>query len=142
MPFKFLEGIATADVAIEATGKTTEEAFAEAAVAMFEVQTNTKKVKPKIQKEVNIQSEDKKSLLFDWLSKLIYLRDVEKMFFSKFNVKIKKLDNRFKLVANVYGEKINAKKHGLRVEVKGVSYTQMKIEEKPKECKIRVILDV
>jgi len=138
MSFKFLEGIATADVAIEATGKNLEEAFAEAALAMFEVQTNTKKVKPSISKNVSIKSEDKKSLLFDWLSRLIYLRDVEKMFFSRFDVKINKL----KLDAKIYGEKIDRKKHEIKIEVKGVSYTQMKIEEKPNECKIRVVLDV
>jgi len=138
MSFRFLEGIATADVAIEATGKNLEEAFAEAALAMFEVQTNTKKVKPLVSKKVSIKSEDKKSLLFDWLSRLIYLRDVEKMFFSKFDVKINKL----KLDAKIYGEKINRKKHEIKIEVKGVSYTQMKIEEKPNKCKIRVVLDV
>lgn len=92
MSFKFLEGIATADIAIEAKGKNLEEAFAESALATFEVQTNTKKVKPLISKKIEIKSEDKKSLLFDWLSKLTYLRDVEKMFFSKFDVKIKKIE--------------------------------------------------
>ena len=142
MSFKFLEGIATADVAIEATGKTLEEAFAEAAVAMFEVQTDTKRIKPTISKEIKIKSEDKKSLLFDWLSKLIYLRDVERMFFSEFDVKIKEVDGEFKLVAKAYGEKIDFEKHQSKVEVKGVSYTQMEIEEKPNKCRIIVVLDV
>jgi SHS2 domain-containing protein len=142
MPFKFLEGIATADVAIEATGKTLEEAFSEAALAMFEVQTDTNKVKAKISKKVEIRSEDKKSLLFDWLSKLIYLRDVEKMFFSKFDVDIKKSNKNLKLVANIFGEKIDSKKHEFKVEVKGVSYTQMEIEEKSNKARVKVILDV
>jgi SHS2 domain-containing protein len=142
MSFKFLEGIATADVAIEATGKTLDEAFAEAAVAMFEVQTDTKRIKPTISKEVRIKSEDKKSLLFDWLSKLIYLGDVEKMFFGKFDVKIKEAEGKFSLVAKAYGEKIDFERHQLKIEVKGVSYTQMEIEEKPEKCRIRVILDV
>ena len=142
MSFKFLEGIATADVAIEATGKTLEEAFAEAAVAMFEVQTDTKRIKPTISREIKIKSEDKKSLLFDWLSKLIYLRDVERMFFSEFDVKIKEVDGEFKLVAKAYGEKIDFEKHQLKIEVKGVSYTQMEIEEKLKKCRIVVVLDV
>ncbi len=142
MSFKFLEGIATADVAIEATGKTLEKAFAEAAVAMFEVQTDTKKIKPAISKEIRIKSEDKKSLLFDWLSRLIYLRDVEKMFFSKFDVKIKEVEGKFRLAAKAFGEKIDSKRHTLKVEVKGVSYTLMEIEEKPEKCRIRVILDV
>ena len=142
MSFKFLEGIATADVAIEATGKTLEEAFSEAALAMFEVQTDTNKVKAKISKKVEILSEDKKSLLFDWLSKLIYLRDVEKMFFSKFDVDIKKSNKKLKLVANIFGEKIDSKKHEFKVEVKGVSYTQMEIEEKSNKARVKVILDV
>jgi SHS2 domain-containing protein len=142
MPFKFLENIATADFAIEATGKTIEEAFEEAALAMFEIQTNTKKVRPISKKEVKIQSEDKKSLLFDWLSKLLYLRDIEKMFFSKFEVKIEKKNDGFELNADIYGERIDVKEHELKTEVKGVSYTQMEINEKPSKCKIIVIFDV
>ncbi len=142
MPFKFLENIATADFAIEATGKTTEEAFEQAALAMFEIQTNTKKVRTENKKEVEIKSEDKKSLLFDWLSKLLYLRDIEKMFFSKFEVKIKQADKGFELNASVYGERIDVGEHELRTEVKGVSYTQMEINEKPDKCQIRVIFDV
>jgi SHS2 domain-containing protein len=109
---------------------------------MFEVQTNTRKVEPLISKKVEIRSEDKKSLLFDWLSKLIYLRDIEKMFFKKFDVKIKQIDNNFRLDAIVYGEKIDIEKHELKVEVKGVSYTQMEIQERPGKAKIIVILDV
>jgi len=142
MSFRFLEGIATADIAIEATGKNLEEAFAEAALAMFEVQANTKKVKPSIPKKVEIKSEDNKSLLFDWLSKLIYLRDVERMFFSKFEVEIKKMKNGFELNAKIYGEKIDYEKHEIKIEVKGVSYTQMEIKEKAKKCVIKFILDV
>lgn len=138
MKFKFLEDIATADVAFEAYGKTMEEAYSNAALAMFEVQTDTEKVKPSISKDVEIVSESKESLLFDWLSELIYLRDTQNMFFSKFDIKIEKNKN-FKLTGKIYGEKIE--RHEKRTEVKGVSYQMMKIEEKP-EFKVRVILDV
>jgi SHS2 domain-containing protein len=138
MKFKFLEDIATADVAFEAYGETLEEAFGNAALAMFEVQTDTEKVKPAISKDVEIVSESKESLLFDWLSELLYLRDTQNMFFSKFEIKIEK-NNNFRLTGKIYGEKIEGRE--LRTEVKGVSYQMMKIEEEP-EFKIRVILDV
>jgi SHS2 domain-containing protein len=138
MRFRFLEDIATADVAFEAFGKTLEEAFSNAALAMFEVQTDTGKVKPVVSKDVEIVSETKESLLFDWLSELLYLRDINSMFFSKFDIKIEK-NEKFKLTGKIYGEKIGG--HELRTEVKGVSYQLMKIEEKP-EFKVRVILDV
>lgn len=138
MKFKFLEGIATADVAFEAYGKTLEEAYSNAALAMFEVQTDTEKVKPSISKDIELVSENKESLLFDWLSELLYLRDTQSMFFSKFEIKIETNKN-LKLTGKVYGERIEG--HEKRTEVKGVSYQMMKIEEKP-EFKIRVILDV
>jgi SHS2 domain-containing protein len=142
MSFKFLEGMATADVAVEATGKTLEDAFAQAALALFEVQTNVKKVKPDVPKEIEIKSEDKKSLLFDWLSKLLYLRDIQRMFFSKFEVKIKKLNNDFQLNAIAYGERIDIKEHEMKTEVKGISYTQMEIQEKHGKARIVVVFDV
>lgn len=138
MKFKFLEDIATADVAFEAYGKSLEEAFANAALAMFEVQTEVEKVKPSISINVELVSESKESLLFDWLSELIYLRDTQNMFFSKFEIKIEK-NEKFKLIGKIYGDKIEG--YELRTEVKGVSYQMMKIEEKP-EFKLRVILDV
>ena len=96
MKFKFLEDMATADVALEAYGKTMEEAYSNAALAMFEVQTDVEKVKPSISKDVEIVSESKESLLFDWLSELLYLRDTKSMFFSKFEIKIERNKN-FKL---------------------------------------------
>jgi len=142
MQFKFLEGIAIADVAFEAYGKSLEEAFSNAALAMFEVETNTKKVKPKIKKKVKVEGEDLQALLFDWLSELLFLRGIKRMFFSKFNVKIKKLNGRHKLDAEVYGEKVDRKRHELRVEVKAISYQMMQVIDKPKNCKVRVILDV
>lgn len=142
MRFKFLEGIAIADVAFEAYGKSLEEAFSNAALAMFEVETNTKKVKPKIKKKVKVEGEDLQALLFDWLSELLFLGGIKRMFFSKFNVKIKKLNGRHKLNAEVYGEKIDRKRHELKVEVKAVSYQMMQVIDKPKNCKVRVILDV
>lgn len=142
MKFKFLENIATADVAFEAYGKSLEETFGNAALAMFEVETDTKRLKPTVEKKVEVESENKEALLFDWLSELLFLRDVESMFFSKFNVKIDKIDSKYKLTAKIYGEKIDRNKHHLKTEVKAVSYQLMQIEEKPNKFKVRVILDV
>jgi SHS2 domain-containing protein len=143
MGYKFLEGLAIADVAVEATGKSIDQAFAQAALAMFDVQTNVKKIPHKISKTVKIKSEDKKSLLFDWLSKLIYMRDIERMFFSKFEVKIKKIhDKTFELDATIYGDRIDVREHEMRTEVKGISYTMMEIQEAKNLCKIRFVLDV
>ena len=54
MKFKFLD-ITTADVAFEAYGKTLEELFANAALAMFEVMINTKQIEKKVEKRIKLK---------------------------------------------------------------------------------------
>ena len=106
---------------------------------MFEVQTEVEKIKPSNSKNVEIVSESKESLLFDWLSELLFLRDTSAMFFGKFDIKIEQ-NKQYKLTGKVYGERIEG--HELRTEVKAVSYQMMNIEESEGSVKIRVILDV
>jgi SHS2 domain-containing protein len=53
--FEFLEH--TADVYIAAYGKSLEEAFENAALAMFEVMTDTEKVSPDMENSVEVEAE-------------------------------------------------------------------------------------
>jgi SHS2 domain-containing protein len=138
--FEFFE--VTADTGYWAYGNTLEESFENAGLAMFEVMTNTKNVNPLIKKEITIISEDKVSLLYDWLSELLFLHDTEFIFFSKFKVEITKENNEYKLIADIYGEEINYNKHNQANEVKAVTFHLMEIERENKIYKSRVILDL
>ena len=60
--FEFLPH--TADVYIAAYGRTLEEAFANAALAMFEVMTDTSRVEPRVSKRVRVEGFDLESLLY------------------------------------------------------------------------------
>ena len=138
MYFKFLD-ITTSDVAFEAIGKDLNELFASSALAMFEVMINTKQIRPKVERKVNIQSNDLKGLLFDWLNELLVFYGAENLAFSKFEVIMDEKD--FKLEAKCWGEKINPKKHETRAEVKACTYHKMEIV-KNEMWKARVILDI
>ncbi|MBU4015717.1 archease [Patescibacteria group bacterium] len=59
------------------------------------------------------------------------------MMFSSFKVKIKGKS----LTADVKGEKLDPKKHHLKIEVKAATYSQLKIE-KGKEYKAQCVVDV
>ena len=58
MPFKFIEDIAIADVAFEATGKNLDELFKSAAQAVIESMANPKTVKPVISKKIKKKAKD------------------------------------------------------------------------------------
>ena len=80
--FEFLEH--TADVLIAAHGQNIEEAFENAALAMFYVMTDTAKVNPSFEGSVQVEAEDEYALLYSWLEALLIKFDVDGMLFSKF----------------------------------------------------------
>ena len=141
MPYRFLEDIANGDAAFEAEARTLEELFREAAVATFEVMVDTKGVKPRITREVELKNEAVDGLLFDWLSELVYLKDAEAVLFSKFNVNIKKNDA-YELKARPSGENINQQKHSLRSDVKAVTFHMFEVKKTEENWSARVILDI
>jgi SHS2 domain-containing protein len=136
--FEFID-ITTADVAFVAYGKDLSELFANAALAMFEVMINTKKVKPKTKKKVSVTGNDLQSLMFNWLNELLIFVDAESLAFSEFSVKVD--EKELKLNATCSGEKINPSVHETRTGVKAATYHKMEIE-KIKVWKAQVILDI
>lgn len=128
----------TADVGIEAYGKSLEEAFENAAKGMFAIITNKSKIDSIISKKIEIENEgDDELLLVDWLNELLYIHDVEGLVFGEFDVSI---DD--KLVAYAYGEEYNRQKHGYGVEIKAVTYHMLEIKRDKKGVKIKVLFDI
>ena len=139
--FEFLEH--TADVYIAAHGKTLEEGFENAALAMFEVMTDTEKVSSDIADSVEVEAEDEYALLYSWLETLIVNLETKNMLYSNF--KISSLDETlegFRIKATVWGEKFNAEKHTQKVAVKAVTYHRMEIIKEIDKVTLEFILDI
>lgn len=144
-PYEFLEEY-TADIGFIAYGATLEELLINSAIALMEIQTNIKDVKPEKCTEVDISAHDLLSLFRDWLEELLYLRDAENLFLSKFEIISLQYnsssENRWTLKARVCGENINPKKHVAKVEVKAVSYYDMEICQKDFKYTAKVLVDI
>ncbi len=143
MSYKFLEDVAIADVAFEASGKTLKELFESAGLAV----TNTmvkdlKSVKQIIEKKIAIESDNVEMLLFKFLQEIIFYKDAKMLLFNKFELNISNEKKKWKLSGKLHGEKLNMKKHELLVDVKAVSLHQYKVEETKEGWKADVILDV
>ena len=137
--FEFLE-FATADVCFKAYGKTLEEAFANAALAMFEIMLETRNVEQKIVKEIEVKGEDLKSLMFEWLNGLLFYVDAESLAFSRFEVRID--EDQMKLSAKVSGEPIDQAKHRTKIDVKACTYHGMEIKQSDGMWTAQVLIDV
>jgi SHS2 domain-containing protein len=139
--FEFLEH--TADAYIAAYGKDLAEAFENAALAMFEVMTETEKVHPNVENHVEVEAEDEYALLYSWLEALLVKFEIEQMLYSKFKVSsLNQAPSSFRLRARIFGERYNPKKHPQKVGVKAVTYHRMEIIKKPNIVTLRFILDI
>jgi len=140
MKYKLLEH--TADIKFQAFGKTLEEAFSNAAIAMFDVIVKTEKIEKNITKKVETESGDKESLLYKWLEELLYLLDTEFfMLNSVKTMKIKKEGKKYVLKAEVTGDTFKDK-YELYGAVKAVTYNEMFVKEEKGKAIVQVVLDI
>jgi SHS2 domain-containing protein len=139
--FEFLEH--TADVYIRAHGATMQEAYENAALAMFETMTDTSKVAQTQEENVEAEAEDQYAILYNWLEALLVKFETENMLYSKFQIiDWQETNEGFKIKAKVWGEKFNPKKHAQKVAVKAVTYHRMVVIEEPDRVLLEFILDI
>lgn len=139
--FDFLEH--TADVYIAAYGRGLKESFENAALAMFEVMTDTSLVSRDLEESIEVEGDDEKSLLYNWLEELLFIFETKEILFSKFKVtKIDHSDSGYKLSAKAWGETFDSEKHVQRMGVKSITYHMMNIKMEDELVTIKFLLDV
>jgi SHS2 domain-containing protein len=139
--FEFLEH--TADVYVAAHGKTLAEAFENAALAMFEVMTDTDKVSADVEDHVEVEAEDEFALLYSWLEALLVNFETKNMLYSKFKIAdIEETAEGFRIKAAAWGERFSAEKHVQKVGVKAVTYHRMEILKEFNKVTLEFILDI
>lgn len=139
--YEFLEHVSDAYVA--AYGKTLEEAFQNAAEAMFETMIETSTVALTLEEVVKVEGHDREELLYNWLEALLLKFEIEGKVYRKFEIEdIKERNSGFALKAIIRGEPYDAEKHRPKVEVKAVTYHQMEIKEQKRGYEVKFILDL
>ncbi|MBU0665743.1 MAG: archease [Nanoarchaeota archaeon] len=141
MRYKLLEDIATADIAFETKGKTYEQLFENACFATADSIADTKTIKLVIKKNIVLESDDLEYLLYDLLSEIVFLKDVDGLVFFDFKIKIEKKKNKYFLKAKFLGQKI-VDSIKLRADIKAVTMHLFKIKKTKNGYKVTVILDV
>lgn len=112
-----------ADVGVRGLGATLEQAFEQAALALTAVITDPADVAPREVLRLSCEAPDVELLLVEWLNMLIYEMATRNMLFSRFEVHLE--DSH--LAAQAWGEALEVTRHHPAVEVKGATYTALKI---------------
>lgn len=133
----------TADIAISVEGANKEDLFRTAARAWLEtvlpdpVSTNHDK------KNLSLSADSLDELLVDFLNELNYLLFTRYWISSGFErIKIVKDNKTYHLEAVLTGDPLDEKQHHIQVEIKAVTYHQMRIEQKGNVLKTMVVFDI
>ncbi|MCM2278112.1 MAG: archease [Oligoflexia bacterium] len=145
MPFRYLDDITHADVAFEATGASQEDLFLSASDALLRVMIEElDTIRPIQTREFSISSDEaseparSEDLLYEYLQKLVYLKDAEALLFRPSTLRFTPAG----LHVQGIGESIDRARHELGTDVKGVTLHRFKVERLEKAWRATVVLDI
>ena len=119
----------TADAKFQAYGKTLEEAFGNAALALASLMWDWSAIEPKVRHFVHVTGADREQLLVKYLGEVVFLFETKQFLLGRVDgLRIRPQFDGFGLEAVFAGETL-APGHELHGDVKAVTYSDLKIEE-------------
>lgn len=140
VPFEYLDH--TADIGIRGIGKTVEEAFCAAARAVFNLMVDIDQVVPAQRIDVEVTASRLDLLLVEWLGGLISQGDISGIVPSQFAVKIVHQEDLLNLQGTGWGEPLDPKRHRIKLEVKGATYSGLRVSRLPEKWIAQCIVDI
>ena len=128
----------TADIGVKVWGTSINEIFENTAIAVTSLMLDPLKIGKKIVKELFIEGNDISSLLINWITELLIIRDSEGILFSSFEVNVSN-----------DGKSLNAKNYGdyfignnLEMDIKAITYSLFKLEKLDGHYYLQFVLDI
>lgn len=114
-----------ADMGIRGFGRTREEAFAQAALALTAVVVPPERIQARDRVPVTCTAPDDELLLFDWLNAVVYQMAARRMVFGRFAVHI----DGHRLDGELTGEPLDVGRHEPGVEVKAATASALRVAQ-------------
>ena len=143
MPYRFIDNIAIADAAFEATGSTLEEVLLSAWDATLKTMVeNPGSIETKSSRSVSIVQGQPDLLLHDFLQKLIFFKDAKGEILRVKALELVRMNNLYEIKAQLSGERIDPSRHQMNVDVKAVTFYRLAVVEHESGWRATVVLDV
>jgi len=140
MPFKFLPDVALADVAFEAESDSVNGLFETCALAITDIMVDPESLRNTVERKIVLESENLDRLLYDFMTELIVMKDVDSLLFGSFRVEVS--EGRSSMKAVLAGEPIDRERHRLRNDVKAVTMHLFGVKHEARTWRTTVVLDI
>ncbi len=143
MPYRYLDDMATADVAFEARGGTLEEVMVASADATMNVMVDDlDSIADRVRRPIDVRAAEPDMLLYALLEELVYRKDAERLLLRVPSVRIEERNDELVLIAEAYGETLDPARHRLLVDVKAVTLHRFVVERTESGWRATVVLDI
>jgi len=129
----------TADLGVEIYGRSREELFVHAALAVVTLTTDLERIDPTVERDFSVDGMDLNDLFVNYLREILYLINGDGFLMREVTVE---MEDPCRLRAKLRGELFSPGKHRINKEIKAVTYHQVSVEKTEKGWKGRVIFDV
>ena len=129
----------TADVGLVVRADAPDVAFAAVAEAMVDIMVNREQVEEAESWQVEVEADGWEDLLVTWLEEVLYRFEMDGLVPHSCHVDAISPTH---LLATLCGEHLDRDKHEMGVQIKAVTYHQLRAEETGEGFEIRVILDI
>jgi SHS2 domain-containing protein len=127
-----------ADIGVRGYGASEAEAFEQAALALTAVITDLESVRPLERVDISCEAPDDELLFAEWLNALVYEMATRRMLFARYSVKLEGT----RLAGEAWGEAVDAERHHPAVEVKGATYTMLRVAREGANWVAQTVVDV
>ncbi len=127
-----------ADIGVRGRGGTLGEAFAGAGRALTAVVTDPASVREVLSVEIACEAADPELLLFDWLNALVFEMATRHVLFGRYEVAVEGASLR----ARAFGEPVEVARHHPAVEVKGATWTGLRVAREGGAWVAECVVDV
>jgi SHS2 domain-containing protein len=129
----------TADLGIEVFGKTKEEVYAGAAMALFDLLTEPGRVRKALERTIAADGEDDAELLVNFLREVLYAWTGDGFLVAE--CAVREAGPR-RITAVLRGEPFDPARHRIRQEIKAVTHHQASLRRAAAGWEARIVFDV
>jgi len=140
LTYRFLPDVALADIAFEAESDSVNGLFETCALAITDIMVDPRTLRATTERSLSLTSENLDRLLYDFMTELIFMKDVDSLLFGDFEVSVS--EEGTSLAALARGEQIDRERHMLRNDVKAVTMHLFGVKHEGKSWRTTVVLDI
>lgn len=133
----------TADVALKISAPTVDALFAEAARGWKALVLADAAVIFSEERQIQLEGQDGEELLVEWLSELNYWLNSQRWVTGSVDaIQVLEKESGWWMTARVSGEALDPTRHHLEMEIKAVTYHQLKVEFVENTYRATIVFDI